>query len=190
MEAPEIGNNDSMLPLFIVPSMVPSGSSFSCLFYPTEDFAICHLQPALCALQEDISWIQEQFASRESLYLEEIAELKGPICWFLFLVDRRFLLILSSYILAGQRCVCCILWMSEWVFGSFGRLSSCRCREVILLPCQHWHRSLGRQQKKLELVVLRLPGSVLLACIIVLFLEAQENKRWAGIIPFYLYYPI
>ena len=57
-EAPEleVDDNDLMLPLSIFPSQVPSGSlSSSHLFYPTKDFAICHLQLALHALQEDIT---------------------------------------------------------------------------------------------------------------------------------------
>ena len=57
-EAPEleVDDNNLMLPLSIVLLQVPSGSlSSSHLFYPTEDFAICHLQSALCALQEDIT---------------------------------------------------------------------------------------------------------------------------------------
>ena len=38
----EVDDNDSMSPLSIVPLHVPSGSSsFSHLFYPTKDFAIC-----------------------------------------------------------------------------------------------------------------------------------------------------
>ena len=79
-EAPEVDDDDSMLLLSIVPFMVPSGSSSSShLFYPTKDFAIHHLQSALRASQEDISRIQEQFALRESLYLEEIVELKSKL---------------------------------------------------------------------------------------------------------------
>ena len=45
-EAPELEVNDDdlMLPPSIVPLQIPSGSSLSsCLFYPTEDFAVCHL---------------------------------------------------------------------------------------------------------------------------------------------------
>ena len=72
--------DDSMPPPLIVLSQVPSGSSSSShLFYPTEDFTVCHLQLAWHALQEDITRIQEQFASREYLYLEEIAELKNKL---------------------------------------------------------------------------------------------------------------
>ena len=56
----EVDDNDLMPPLSIVPLQVPSGSSSSShRFYPTEDFAICHLQSALRALQEDITRIQE-----------------------------------------------------------------------------------------------------------------------------------
>ena len=82
LEAPEleVDDNDSMPPLSIVLLQVHSGSlSSSYLFYPTKDFAICHLQSALRASQEDITQIQEQFALRESLYLEEIAELKNKL---------------------------------------------------------------------------------------------------------------
>ena len=72
LEAPEleVDKDNSMPPPLIVPLQVPSGSS-SCshLFYPTKDFAVCHLQLALRVSQEDITHIQEQFASRESLYL-------------------------------------------------------------------------------------------------------------------------
>ena len=81
-EAPEleVDDNDLMLPPSIAPLQVPSGSlSSSHLFYPTEDFAICHLQSALHVLQEDFTWIQEQFVSRELLHLEEIAELKNKL---------------------------------------------------------------------------------------------------------------
>ena len=81
-EAPElkVDKDDSMPPPLIVPLQVPSSSSSSShLFYPTKDFAVCHLQSALRASQEDITRIQEQFASRESLYLEEIAELKNKL---------------------------------------------------------------------------------------------------------------
>ena len=46
-----------MLPLSIVPLQVPSGSSSFHLLYPTEDFAVCHLQSVLCVLQEDITRI-------------------------------------------------------------------------------------------------------------------------------------
>ena len=72
-------DDDDLMPLpSIVPSQVPSGSSSSShLFYPTGDFAVSHLPLALCALQEDITRIQEQFALRELLYLEEIMELKS-----------------------------------------------------------------------------------------------------------------
>ena len=48
---------------------------------------------------------------------------KGSICWFLLLVNWIFLFILSSYILAGQWCVCCVLCMLEgWVVVDVGRL--------------------------------------------------------------------
>ena len=82
MEAPEleVDDNDSMPPPSIVASQVPSGlSPSSHLFYPTEDFAVHHLYLALCAFQEDLSCIQWQFVSRESLYLEEIVELKSKL---------------------------------------------------------------------------------------------------------------
>ena len=82
LEAPEPeGDGDNlMLPPSIVPLQVPSSSSSSSyLFYPTKDFAICHLQSALHALQGNITHIQEQFALRELLYLEEIAELKSKL---------------------------------------------------------------------------------------------------------------
>ena len=76
----DVDDDDSMLLPSIVPSQVPSGSSLSSrLFYPTEDFAVHHLQSALYASQEDITCIQEQFALRELLYLEEIAELKNKL---------------------------------------------------------------------------------------------------------------
>ena len=76
----EVDKDNFMPPPLIVPLQVPSGpSSSSHLFYPTKDFAVCHLQSALCALQKDITRIQEQFASRESLYLEEISELKNKL---------------------------------------------------------------------------------------------------------------
>ena len=82
LEAPEleVDKDDSMPPPSIVPSQIPSGSSSSShLFYPTKDFAVRHLQSALRASQEDITCIQEQFASRKFLYLEEIAELKNKL---------------------------------------------------------------------------------------------------------------
>ena len=82
LEAPEleVDKDNSMPPPSIVPLQVPSGSSSSShLFYPTKDFAVHHLQLALHVSQEDITRIQEQFVSRESLYLEEIAELKNKL---------------------------------------------------------------------------------------------------------------
>ena len=76
----KVDKDDSMPPPSIVSLQVPSGfSSSSHLFYPTKDFAVCHLQLALHASREDITRIQEQFALRESLYLEEIAELKNKL---------------------------------------------------------------------------------------------------------------
>ena len=46
----EVDDNNLMLPPSIVPLQVPSGSlSSSHTFYPTKDFAICHLQSALHA---------------------------------------------------------------------------------------------------------------------------------------------
>ena len=76
----KVYEDNSMPSPSIVLSQVPSSSSSSShLFYPTEDFAVCHLQSALHALQEDITCIQEQFSSRESLYLEEITELKSKL---------------------------------------------------------------------------------------------------------------
>ena len=46
----EVDDNNLMLPLSIVPLQVPSGFlSSSHTFYPTKDFAICHLQSALHA---------------------------------------------------------------------------------------------------------------------------------------------
>ena len=60
LEAPEPeGDNDNLMPpSSIVLLQVPSGSlSSSHLFYPTKDFAVCHLQSALCVSQEDITCI-------------------------------------------------------------------------------------------------------------------------------------
>ena len=70
LEALEVDDDNSMLLPSIVLSMVPSRSLSS---------AIHHLQSAVHVLQEDISWIQRQFVSRELLYLEEIAELKSKL---------------------------------------------------------------------------------------------------------------
>ena len=54
-------------------SQVPYSSH---LFFPSNDYHVCHLQLAFRESQEDLSRLQEQFASKESLYLAEIADLK------------------------------------------------------------------------------------------------------------------
>ena len=81
LEVPEleVDEDDSMPHPLIVLPQVPSGSSSSYLFYPTGDFTVLHLQSVLRALQEDITRIQEQFASRKSLYLDNITELKNKL---------------------------------------------------------------------------------------------------------------
>ena len=56
-EAPELEvDNDGLIPPpSIVPLQVPSGSSSSShLFYPTDDFAVCHLQSALRAFKSSL----------------------------------------------------------------------------------------------------------------------------------------
>ena len=70
------------------PSITRWSQSSSFLAHlPTDDYAVCHLQCALCELQvnlvhlcrelqEDISWLQEWFMLKEALYLEKITLLK------------------------------------------------------------------------------------------------------------------
>lgn len=75
----EVDNGESVMSM-LLPLIVSSrSSSLSYLFYSTEDFAICHLQSALRASQQDILRVQEQFVSRECLYLEEITDLKNKL---------------------------------------------------------------------------------------------------------------
>ena len=61
------------------PSMISNHSQVlysSYLFFPSNDYYVRHLQSAFQESQEDLSHLQERFASKESLYLAEIANLK------------------------------------------------------------------------------------------------------------------
>jgi len=54
-------------------------SSSSRLFFPTEDYRVQLLQSALRESEEDLTMVRERFASRESLYLEQIALLEKKL---------------------------------------------------------------------------------------------------------------
>jgi hypothetical protein len=74
----EFGSQVSMLP----PSMISSRlqvSSSSRLFFPSEDYRVRLLQTALRKSEEDLNTARDRFASRESLYLDQIAELEKQV---------------------------------------------------------------------------------------------------------------
>ena len=74
----DFGSQVSMPP----PSMISSrsqASSSSRLFFPTEDYRVQLLQSALRESEEDLTMVRERFASRESLYLEQIALLEKKL---------------------------------------------------------------------------------------------------------------
>jgi hypothetical protein len=64
------------------PSMISSRlqvSSSSRLFFPSEDYRVRLLQTALRKSEEDLNTARDRFASRESLYLDQIAELEKQV---------------------------------------------------------------------------------------------------------------
>jgi hypothetical protein len=64
------------------PSMISSRSqvsSSSRLFFPSEDYRVRLLQTALHESEEDLNTAQDRFASRESLYLDQIAALEKQV---------------------------------------------------------------------------------------------------------------
>ena len=74
-EVMEVASTISVPP----PSMISNRSQVpysSHLFFPSNDYRVRHLQSAFRESQEDLSRLQERFASKESLYLAEIADLK------------------------------------------------------------------------------------------------------------------
>jgi hypothetical protein len=64
------------------PSMISSRSqvsSSSRLFFPSEDYRVRLLQTALRESEEDLNTAWDRFASRESLYLDQIVELEKQV---------------------------------------------------------------------------------------------------------------
>jgi hypothetical protein len=66
------------------PSMISSRSqvlpfSSSCLFFLFKDYCMRLLQTALYKFKEDLNTAQDRFASQESLYLDQIAELEKKV---------------------------------------------------------------------------------------------------------------
>jgi hypothetical protein len=64
------------------PSMISSRSqvsSSSRLFFPSEDYRVRLLQTALRESEEDLNTVQDRFASRELLYLDQIAALEKQV---------------------------------------------------------------------------------------------------------------
>jgi hypothetical protein len=64
------------------PSIISSRSqvsSSSCLFFPSEDYRVRLLQTALRESKEDLNIARDRFASRESLYLDQIAALEKQV---------------------------------------------------------------------------------------------------------------
>jgi hypothetical protein len=64
------------------PSIISSRSqvsSSSHLFFPSEDYCVRLLQTALCESEEDLNTARDRFASRESLYLDQIAALEKQV---------------------------------------------------------------------------------------------------------------
>jgi hypothetical protein len=92
-ELPEFGSQVSMPPSSMLssrsqglsmppPSMISSRSQASvtsCLFFPSEDYRVRLLQTALRESKEDLNTARDRFASRESLYLDQIAELEKQV---------------------------------------------------------------------------------------------------------------
>jgi hypothetical protein len=86
--SPELINLDSQTPM-PPPSLISSrshASTSSCLFFPSEDYRVRLLQTALRESEEDLNTAPDRFASRELLYLDQIAVLEkevgkeGPSC--------------------------------------------------------------------------------------------------------------
>jgi hypothetical protein len=86
--SPELIEMDSQTPM-LPPSLISSrsqASTLSCLFFPSEDYRVRLLQTALRESEEDLNTAWDHFASRESLYLDQIAVLEkqvgkgGPSC--------------------------------------------------------------------------------------------------------------
>jgi hypothetical protein len=64
------------------PSMISSRSqvsSSSLLFFPSEDYCVRLLQTALHESEEDLNTARDRFASRELLYLDQIAALEKQV---------------------------------------------------------------------------------------------------------------
>jgi hypothetical protein len=64
------------------PSLISSrsqASTLSCLFFPSEDYCVRLLQTALRKSEEDLNTARDCFASRESLYLDQIAALEKQV---------------------------------------------------------------------------------------------------------------
>jgi hypothetical protein len=86
--SPELIKMDSQTPM-PPPSLISSqsqASTLSRLFFPSEEYHVCLLQTALHKSEEDLNTARDRFASRESLYLDQIAALEkqvgkgGPSC--------------------------------------------------------------------------------------------------------------
>jgi hypothetical protein len=65
----------SMPPPSMISSRLQAPSSSSHLFFPSENYHVCLLQTTLQESEKNLSTVREQFASWESLYLEQIAKL-------------------------------------------------------------------------------------------------------------------
>jgi hypothetical protein len=79
--SPELIKMDSQTPM-PPPSLISSrsqASTSSCLFFPSEDYRVRLLQTALRKSKEDLNTVQDRFASRESLYLDQISALEKQV---------------------------------------------------------------------------------------------------------------
>jgi hypothetical protein len=83
MPPPSVLSSRSQGLSMLLPSMIssrsqaPSSSSHLC--FPSEDYCVCLLQTALHESREDLNTAQDRFASQESLYLDQIAELEKKV---------------------------------------------------------------------------------------------------------------
>lgn len=78
--SPELGGEDYSSVAMPPPSIISSRSAASSrLYFPTDDYRVQMLQAALRESQEDLTLVQDRFASRESLYLSRIAELESQM---------------------------------------------------------------------------------------------------------------
>jgi hypothetical protein len=68
-----------MLPPSMISSRLQALSSSSHLFFPSKDYHVRLLKTALHESEEDLNTPQDQFASQESLYLDQIAELEKKV---------------------------------------------------------------------------------------------------------------